>query len=82
MDVRPYFCAVLVAIGVAAGCNKQDKESQLSSAALPVKGSEPQAAIVPAAPDTDKDHGNAAAQKGGNPHAGTADPKASLRRTP
>ena len=73
---------MLVAIGVAAGCNKQDKESQLSSAAQPVRGSEPQAAIVPATPDTDKDHGNAAAQKGGSPHAGTANPNTSLRRTP
>jgi hypothetical protein len=73
MGARPFFCAVLVAIVVAAGCNKQEKESQYSAATQPVKGTEPQAAIVPASPEKGSDHGNAAAQKGGSPHAGTAE---------
>jgi hypothetical protein len=79
MGARPFFCAVLVAIVVAAGCNKQEKESQYSSATQPVKGTEPQAAIVPAKPDAGSDHGNAAAQKGGSSHAGTAEPHSSPR---
>ena len=74
MDTRPFFCAVLVAIVVAAGCNKQEKESQYSSATQPVKGTQQQAAIVPAKPDPGADHGNAVAQKGGSPHAGTREP--------
>jgi hypothetical protein len=82
MDTRAFFYVVLVAIAVAAGCDKQEKESQYSSAQQPVKGTDPQAAIVPAKPDTDVDHGNSAAQKGGSPHAGTGEPKASLRKTP
>ena len=40
------------------------------------------AAVVPAKPETDKDHGNAAAQKGGSPHAGTGEPNTSVRKTP
>ena len=78
MGVRLYFCAVLVAIMVAAGCNKQDEESRLS-AAMPVKGTEKPAAVVPAESDKDKDHGNAAAQRGGSPHAGTGEPNSSPR---
>lgn len=77
MDTRAFFFAVLIAIVVAAGCNKQERESEYSTAQAPVKGTEKP--VVPANPETDKDHGNAAAQKGGSPHSGTAEPQSPPR---
>jgi len=75
MDVR-IFWGLVLALSLAAGCDRQAKESQYSTAAAPVKGTEQPAAIVPAKPEPGKDHGNAEAQKGGSPNAGTGAPNA------
>jgi hypothetical protein len=74
MDSRTFFWATLVAVAIAGGCDRQEKEAQYSTGAAPVKGTEKP--VVPTTPETGKDHGNAAAQKGGSPNAGTAEPNA------
>jgi hypothetical protein len=65
MDTRPLFYVALIAAIVAAGCNRQERDYQQSTAATPVKGTEKPEAVVPSSPG---DHRSVEAPKGGGPH--------------